>query len=392
MEDNLVRLIRAYYDGKMAEEDFLSLRRQLDAKDSQQLRSIMESLWEETETAGSIDWEKKEKILQAINSRIAFTDGHTNDDAYPHQNAGTDVVPVSRGITRWLKLAAVIIAVLAAGATVWYHQYIKVTPPAITAEVKQAMEQSKATGTDEAEVTAVPGKANPTIRQILRRYCNDEDVVEQLAEANQISTHLNKEGWITLDDGTLVHLNSGSRLVYPEKFGRGDRDVILDGEAYFMVAKDRSRTFVVHTKNGDIREYGTEFNVNARSDRPNTEVVLVSGSIGVTPVDGSEKMMTPGTMALMENGNCETTTVDTEPYKAWNTGHIDFDNWTLGRIMNVMARWYNKDVEFANESLKQERLSGTFDRYTDAEATLKALSAATEHSIVIKDGVILVAE
>lgn len=373
MEDNLAQLIRAYYDGKITEEEFLSLRQQLDAKGDNELRSILEKLWNDAIYEDNIDEDKKEKIFQAINSRIAF-------------------VPVRRGISRWLKFAAVFIAIIAAGATVWYHQYTKVTPPTITAEVKQAMEQSKVTGVEEADVTIVPDNGSPKIRQILRQYCNDEKVVDELAEANQITTHQSKEGWITLDDGTLVHLNSDSRLIYPEKFGRGNRDVILDGEAYFMVAKDKSRTFVVHTKNGDIREYGTEFNVNARSDRPNTEVVLVSGSIGVTPTNGSEKMMTPGTMSIMEGSNCETTTVDTEPYKAWNTGHIDFDNWTLQRIMNVMARWYNKDVEFADESLKRERLSGTFDRYVDADATMKALSAATEHTVKIEDGKIIISQ
>lgn len=373
MEDNLAQLIRAYYDGKITEEEFLSLRQQLDAKGDNELRSILEKLWNDVSYEDNIDEEKKKKIFQAINSRIAF-------------------VPVRRGISRWLQFAAVFIAIIAAGATVWYHQYTKVTPPTITAEVKQAMEQSRVTGVDEADVTIVPDNGSPKIRQILRQYCNDEKVVDELAEANQITTHQSKEGWITLDDGTLVHLNSDSRLIYPEKFGRGNRDVILDGEAYFMVAKDKSRTFVVHTKNGDIREYGTEFNVNARGDRPNTEVVLVSGSIGVTPTNGSEKMMTPGTLSIMEGSNCGTTTVDTEPYKAWNTGHIDFGNWTLERIMNVMARWYNKDVEFADESLKRERLSGTFDRYVDADATMKALTAATEHTVKIEDGKIVVAE
>lgn len=119
-------------------------------------------------------------------------------------------------------------------------------------------------GIDDAEPMA-------RLRQTYR-IAGDE-TVEQLLEARRITTYQDKEYWLTLDDGTLVHLNYNTRMVCPERFIDGTRDVILDGEAYFMVAHDSRHPFVVHTPQGDIRVYGTEFNVSTR-DGDCTEVVL----------------------------------------------------------------------------------------------------------------------
>ncbi len=73
--------------------------------------------------------------------------------------------------------------------------------------------------------------------------------------------------WITLDDGTIVHLNYNTRLRFPARFAGDSRTVYLDGEAYIKVAVDKDRPFMVVTSNATIKQYGTEFSVNTTAGR-----------------------------------------------------------------------------------------------------------------------------
>lgn len=292
------------------------------------------------------------------------------------------------------QVAAVLILIIV-GGTFWYRDYTRVTPPSITNEVMAAMKKSEKTGTQKAEVVTGKTVTDVISPQDLTRYHVDEDFVEQLNTAKRITTYHDKEYWVTLDDGTLVHLNYDSKLIYPERFG-DRRDVILEGEAYFMVAKDKSRRFVVHTPQGDIKVYGTEFMVNTRSHRNNdfnsnaTSVVLVKGSIGVTPTVGQEQMLHPGQELTVDNGKVIVSQVNTEPFVAWHEGKFIFDEWPLERIMQVMSMWYGRQVEFSDNEIKQQLYSGYFDRYEDIYPTMEAIEAITGLKITLKKDKIII--
>lgn len=295
-----------------------------------------------------------------------------------------------------IRYAAVAVAVVAMGVGGWwYTDYTKVTPPVLSQEIEQAMRMSEESGKQEAKIEklselAVADKQQvAVIQEELEQYAIDEDVVEELLAATRLTTHHDKEFWVTLDDKTVVHLNYNSKLIYPEKFHGNARDVILDGEAYFMVAKDKSRPFVVHTPNGDVTVHGTEFNVNTRMENGNvngnsnvnrnqTAVVLVNGQVSVMPVDGMEKMLQPGEMAVLSSSErrATITQVDTEPYVAWNTGTFAFYDMPLSKLMDVIARWYNMEVTYESNNLKDLLFSGEFDRYGGIEPIIKGLNMA----------------
>ena len=286
----------------------------------------------------------------------------------------------------FFRIAAVLVLLLV-GGTFWYHRgQTRVTPPEISEEVQLAMEQSRKMGKSGAEVLS--GKAVEEVMSTEERalYHVDDNFAEQLEEARRITTYQNKEYWVTLDDGTLVHLNYDSRLIYPEHFG-DRRDVILDGEAYFMVAKDKSRQFVVHTHQGDVKVYGTEFVVNTRKsdaeDHKDMYVVLVKGSVGFTANDGREQMLTPGQELSMVHSQLTVTDIDTAPFVAWNEGEFVFNNWSLERIMSVISRWYGLKVEFANSSLGGRKFSGSLSRYEDIKPTIETIEAVTGTTITI---------
>ena len=320
-----------------------------------------------------------------------------------------------------LRAAAVVVLLMLGGAVWYHHDYTRVTPPKITEEVELAMKESRESGHMAANVEAITAQhPSPITQEVRQLYHVDDQFAEQLAEAKRITTYQDKEYWVTLDDGTLVHLNNNSRLIYPERFG-DRRDVILDGEAYFMVAKDKSRQFVVHTPQGDIRVYGTEFWVNTRvlSDKlqvasekhdysqgsgssseanrtshlspATSQLILVRGSVSFTPTEGDEQMLRPGQQLSVVNSQLAIKDVDTTPYEAWNTGLFVFENTTLEHLLSVMAQWYDiKAVNYTNDSLRKIHFTGNLKRYGSAERIMKAIMMACEVKIVLQNDTLLV--
>ena len=295
------------------------------------------------------------------------------------QSQETDHPTVHRHMSQWWRYAAAVLLLAVAGAGYWwYSDYTKVTPPVISQEVKLAMEQSKQSGHDAAVIDNVNVNDNggKSVKELVEEMQLPEDV---------------------------VHLNNNSRLIYPEKFG-DRRDMILDGEAYFMVAKDKSRQFVVHTPQGEIRVYGTEFWVKtdykATAPRANedaatgettgqtgeTVVALVRGTIGFTPADGREQMLKPGQELTAVNSQLTVTDVDTTPYTAWNTGLFVFENSTLEHLMDVLAQWYDiKKVNYTDDKLRKIHFTGNLKRYGSAERIMKAIMMACDVNIVLQN-------
>lgn len=271
---------------------------------------------------------------------------------------------------RYRYAAAAAALVLLAGGILLYNRS-QTGIPKISRDVQLAMEQSRQNGKQEAEIKAITATEAVQAAGSSKHISSD-----RYAQAKQVTTEETKEYWLTLDDGTVIHLNNDTYLIYPEKKDAKTREVILDGEAYFMVAKDAERQFVVHTKQGDVKVYGTEFNVSTREAEGATEVVLVEGSVSVTPAGGEEQRITPGQKATMGE-TLVVESVDVEQYVAWNTGKFNFTDWPLKRIMEILARWYGYEVVFSDPALGDKQLSGNFDRYEAIDNTLFALETVT---------------
>ena len=121
----------------------------------------------------------------------------------------------------------------------------------------------------------------PGLREKVEEMLNNKNAAKEVQDTDSpeaiLVTHHDKEFWMVLDDGIHVHLNYNSSLSYPIHFKGKERRVVLEGEAYFFVAKDDSHPFVVTTPYGDIRDYGTEFCVNTKPRQGGASVVLVKG-------------------------------------------------------------------------------------------------------------------
>ena len=219
-----------------------------------------------------------------------------------------------------------------------------------------------------------------------------EQVAMGKAEYNVLEVPRGGEYTVTLSDGTVVYLNSGSELRYPVAFGAERRDVFLSGEGYFEVAKDAERPFFVNADKLKIRVYGTSFNVNTYNIA-NVETVLVEGKIGIQG-NNAEYTVKPGQLALYnrEKGTMEIRDVDVRPYVAWKEHEFMFDNESLEEIMNTLSLWYDVDVFFQTASLKQLHFTGHLGRYEEVSHILDAISGVTQVKFSVKGRTIIVME
>lgn len=185
---------------------------------------------------------------------------------------------------------------------------------------------------------------------------------------NTLKIPYGKKFRLELSDGTMVHLNSGTTLKYPVKFIAGEnRQVYLDGEAFFDVAKDKKHPFIVNADELNVRVLGTHFNVSNYPEDVVTDVVLVEGSVGMyrsnEEFDASKNtILKPGYKGSFnkENASIFTKPVLTEIYTSWIDGGLTFRNMTFKNIITKLERRYNVTIINKNEKLANEKFNASF--------------------------------
>lgn len=185
---------------------------------------------------------------------------------------------------------------------------------------------------------------------------------------NTLKIPYGKRFELQLSDGTIVHLNSGTTLKYPVKFIAGEnRQVFLDGEAFFDVTKDKTHPFVVNADNLNIRVLGTHFNVSNYPEDNLTDVVLVEGSVGLYSAKeqfNAEKntILKPGFKGSFSKNTNKITTkaVITDVYTAWIKGGLTFRDMTFRDISKKLERHYNVTIVNQNSKLSNEKFNASF--------------------------------
>ena len=197
-------------------------------------------------------------------------------------------------------------------------------------------------------------------------YNNNSDL-EKIAY-NTIKIPYGKKFRLQLSDGTLVHLNAGTTLRYPVKFIAGEnRQVFLDGEAFFDVAKDKKHPFIVNADALNVRVLGTHFNVSNYPEDAATDIVLVEGSVGMYRSNEefdatTNTILKPGFKGSFnrENAQISTKAVITDIYTSWINGGLTFRNMTFKNIITKLERRYNVTIINKNEKLANEKFNASF--------------------------------
>jgi len=212
---------------------------------------------------------------------------------------------------------------------------------------------------------------------------------------DQISVPYGKRFTVKLTDGTVISLNSGSRLKYPKSFaGRDSREVYLFGEAYFNIEKDKRRPFIVHTDKMNIRVFGTKFNVSNYSNESSASAVLTEGSIGVyspseTLAEKDLIVIKPGQQVIVQKDSFIIRKVNVEKHVAWSSDKLYFENDRLADIIKELERHYNVSIDNESSELDDIRYTGTFSKESIKEV-LSVFSSTTHFDYKISNNKITI--
>ena len=385
-DENIVQLIQLYLTGDLSEEEKVKLEDWIRGDSSR--KRLFDEICEERNVVRDLE------VYERVNKESAW------EKVVCRGNIKLQHSPRRLGWYRWV--AAVMLPVMVAAG------YF----------IREMKRDSLQQGVEIASIE--PGKSKAILRlgnnrvlEITKERETHVDVAEGIAATNnssgmiypeQVATGKTEynvleiprggEYTVTLSDGTVVHLNSGSELRYPVAFGAERREVFLSGEGSFEVVKDSVRPFFVNADKLKIRVYGTSFNVNTY-DLENIQTVLVEGKIGIQTMNmNTEYMVKPGQLALynQEKGTMEILNVDVQLYVAWKDHEFMFDDESLEKIMNRLSLWYDVDVFFQTASLKQLHFTGHLGRYDDISHILDAISGVTQVKFSVKGRTIIVME
>lgn len=189
--------------------------------------------------------------------------------------------------------------------------------------------------------------------------------VERLTRPMVVYTQVGERSQAVLPDGTKVWLNSSSRVEYAASFFSRKRRVKMDGEAYFEVSHDRHAPFVVSTNGLDIRVLGTRFNIRNNEDKHLITTVLLEGAVeaSVTGERGTALRLHPSQQLIFDTDTKSMLLTDiptAERSINWIYGRFSFEHNTLEEIAEELNRYYNVDIRFKDDALRQLRFSGDF--------------------------------
>ena len=177
---------------------------------------------------------------------------------------------------------------------------------------------------------------------------------------------------LTLEDGTHVWLNANSKITYPSKFKKGERNVSLQGEAFFKVAHDAARPFIVNAKGYRVQVLGTEFDVLAYEGE-NCEIDLLKGKVHVLTPDNRVADLNPGERVYTCDGQVVKGEIVHPEYFRWRDGMICFDNMTIGVMAEKLGRYYGVKLRIANAKIASYRYTGKFWSSDGIEHVLEVL-------------------
>ena len=189
---------------------------------------------------------------------------------------------------------------------------------------------------------------------------------------NTISTPRGGEYQVILPDGSKVWLNSASSINFPTVFSESERNVVITGEAYFEVASNASKPFIVKANGTSVQVLGTHFNVMAYTNEGSVKTTLLEGSVKVS--SGRESnIIKPGEQAQITNGKINVSAANLEEAVAWKNGYFYFRNTDIKTVMRHISRWYDVDVEYRG-AVPETVFSGKMYRNVNASKVLEILS------------------
>jgi ferric-dicitrate binding protein FerR (iron transport regulator) len=193
---------------------------------------------------------------------------------------------------------------------------------------------------------------------------------------------------LTLADGSVVWLNSRTKLTYPARFDGSERRVTLEGEAWFDVAKDASKPFIVSSGEVDVKVLGTSFNVCGYPEEAFARVSLIDGSLQVY-ARGSGKSttvtLTPDSEAVIKGREISVTEIPNQDYFLWTKGIYSFENETFGNILKRLELYYDIRIDVSDTAILQWRYTVKFRQRDGIREILNLMQEIHKFSMTVDE-------
>ena len=216
-----------------------------------------------------------------------------------------------------------------------------------------------------------------------RMVCQQPPIVGEKVEYNTLIVPAGYNYSVELVDGSEVKLNAGSRLKYAISGESSVREVELDGEAYFRVAKSTD-PFLVKMNDGTyVKVYGTEFNA-CRDQDGNVEVVLVNGKVSFNTIEGKEIMLHPNQKCdySAKNGEANIVDVNVASYVSWTHDEFNYDQVTLDYFLKKVAAWYGVQFKYEKDKIENIKFYISVKRAVTLSDLLLLIEKSTDLSFV----------
>ena len=351
--------MQQFKENRLSEADAAEFRQLvIDGEYDEWLEADIQAVLEKNERHPLWTDEKQLSLLQATLGRLQKKDG----------NEKPALVLRRTPLQRYGWAAAAVLA-LALGL-IWWWQPKKATQLAVHPVGRP--------GWNKAILKLDKGRqimldSNSSLRVENARVANGE-IAYATAEAvsyNTLETPRGGKYRVVLPDGSKVWLNSASSLHYPTAFNQPTREVTLTGEAYFEIAENKAKPFIVKTRSEQVLVLGTGFNIMAYGDEDAVHTTLVQGSVKL--VSGAkEQLLTPGQQGRLAGNQFMVSRPDMEQVLAWKDGMFNLTGADINTIMRQVMRWYDVEVVY-KENLSNIELSGIISQRKDVHQLLEIL-------------------
>ncbi|SHE44860.1 FecR family protein [Pedobacter caeni] len=292
--------------------------------------------------------------------------------------------PTPKSKKLWPYIAAAASVVLVAGIGLYFYS----NQPSDQVQGLQQYANDVAAGSNKAYLTLASGKkillstaTNGMLAEeggVKISKTADGQLVYTIADEgkkstgkyNRIETPIGGQYELQLPDGTRVWLNAASSLKYPASFyAQKERSVELTGEAYFEVAKDKTKPFLVKSKGQEVEVLGTHFDVNAYPDEQSIKTTLIEGSVKLN----GHLTLKPGQQSELSDGKFKVKEVNANDAADWKNGEFVFSNEPLTSILKKAARWYGVEIVYEQNLAKVPTFTGSVSRAENISSVLNML-------------------
>jgi len=290
-------------------------------------------------------------------------------------------------LLRFFRYAAILVLVFFSGATSYYfYQHSAKQNQFQLADAIPVQGEAMIILSDGSKVSLEKQMSEISYSQNGKQLIVNSDTINQKSGSqeesmNKVIVSYGKKSMIVLSDGTKVWLNAGSQLTYPAVFLNKDRKVTLIGEAFFDVAKNPQRPFIVSASDLSVQVLGTRFDISAYPEDKVIQTVLEEGKVNLkysgNGIFNRENVveMNPNQMVVYDKslGEASSEMVDVSKYVSWKDGMLEFDKVDLGRALMPVERFYNVKIHLSEPEIGTYKLSGKLDLKDEPEEVLNVI-------------------